>query len=388
MNDQTPKDEALRASTVAAPAAAPRRAARFVRIGALGAMVAGLAVWSADWIHGTLVYVHETDARISADMVAVSSRVAGWVVERPAKEGAAIGKGEAIALIDARDAELRHTELVAERDRIEAEYRQLAAEIAMVDSKTRSHAESEQARLAAARALVDAIGHEFEYADREFERARKLSVSGVIPARKLDVARTAYLRTQEDLVRARAQVATASALLTEAEAARGEIEVLERKRSTLAFRKAEVEARIERQRLNISDRVVTSPLAGVVSRLFVEAGEYVTPGQRIALVHDPDAIWVEANIRETEIRHLEPGQPVRLVVDAYPDRPFEGRVERIGHAATSEFALLPSPNPSGNFTKVTQRLPVRIAVTQQDGLLRPGMMVEIYIDIRGDVGGD
>ena len=108
----------------------------------------------------------------------------------------------------------------------------------------------------------------------------------------------------------------------------------------------------------------------------------MTPGQRLALVHDPETIWIEANIKETEIRKLKIGQEVDVSVDAYPDTQFRGRVLSVGNATTSEFALLPSPNPSGNFTKITQRLPVRIAIEQQGGLLRPGMMVEINIDIR------
>ena len=146
-------------------------------------------------------------------------------------------------------------------------------------------------------------------------------------------------------------------------------------------------ARSERQQLDLADRVGVSPLHGVVSRAFVEVGEYVQPGQRIALVHDPSKIYVEANIRETDIARLSLEQSVRIEVDAYPDRPFEGRIEMIGAAATSEFALLPNPNPSGNFTKVTQRLPVRIAIEQVDGMLRPGMMVEVFIRIEEDAGG-
>ena len=89
----------------------------------------------------------------------------------------------------------------------------------------------------------------------------------------------------------------------------------------------------------------------------------------------------DANVKETDFRRLTAGAPAQITIDAYPDREFRGEVVRIGEAATSQFALLPSPNPSGNFTKVTQRLPVRISIEQQDGLLRPGMMVEVSIDV-------
>ena len=91
-------------------------------------------------------------------------------------------------------------------------------------------------------------------------------------------------------------------------------------------------------------------------------------------------VWVDVNVKETEFRKLKVGASAKVKVDAYPGRTFEAKVQRLGGAATSQFALLPNPNPSGNFTKVTQRLPVRLAITQQQNLLRPGMMAEVTID--------
>ena len=116
---------------------------------------------------------------------------------------------------------------------------------------------------------------------------------------------------------------------------------------------------------------------------FIDKGEFVHPGQRLILIHNPNNIWVEANIKETELRHIKLGMTAKLKIDAYPNKSFIGKVERIGQAATGEFALLPNPNPSGNFTKVTQRLPIRISVEQEDDMLRPGMLVVIEIDIPG-----
>ena len=381
MNYQTPAAE----QQAAAPAQPPRRlGARVVRVALLAGMTVALGIWAADWARTALVFVHETDARVAADMISVSSRVDGWLIARPVRSGDTVTKGDTLAVIDARDAETRLTQLLAELDRIEAERAAFAAEIEMVDNQTRSRILSERARLAASDALVLAVEHEFEYAEREFKRTEQLSGSGVVSAKSLDEARTGFLKAQKELVRARAMVATARALVDEAQAARREINLLERQRATLDFRQAEVLARIDRQQLDIADRTMTAPFDGVVSRAFVDPGEYVEAGQRIALLHDPEKIYVEANIRETDIRRLALGQRVTIEVDAYPDRPFTGTIAMIGQAATSQFALLPSPNPSGNFTKVTQRLPVRIAVGQEDGVLRPGMMVEVFIHVDGD----
>lgn len=253
-------------------------------------VVVGLALWGAQRLRGSMVLVSETDARIAADMVTVSSRVAGHVVERPARDGAEVSRGEVLAVLDARSARARLAELEAELRRREAEL------------------------------VVHASG---------------LSEGGVADPQ----------------------------------------------RAVLEARRDAVLARIRRQELDIAAHTVESPLAGVVSKVFVEAGEHVEPGQRIALVHDPREVYVEANIRETEVRKLALGQRVRIEVDAYPDHRFEGTVSAIGLAATSTFALLPSAKPGGSFTKVTQRFPVRIALEPDAASLRPGMMVEVFIDI-------
>ena len=356
-------------------------AGRF-RVALFSVVLLVLGIWAWNWIGNALVRVHETDARIMADMVALSSRVSGRLMRRDVGSGSIVTKGQPLAVIDASGAETRLAEMQAEYERINAERDELAARIVMVDARTLSAIASEQASLEAAHALVEALEHETRYAEREFERTEQLLASQVVSARALDEAQTSYLKVEQRLLGAKAGVAVAEAKLQRARTGRHEVEVLRAEHATLAFRRAEVAARIERQRINVTDHHLASPLDGVVSKAFADVGEYVQAGQRIALLHNPQTIYVEANIRETEIRRIQIGQPVRIEVDAYPEREFEGTVERIGYAATSAFALLPSPNPSGHFTKVTQRLPVRIALTQRDGLLRPGMMVEVFIDVR------
>jgi membrane fusion protein (multidrug efflux system) len=107
----------------------------------------------------------------------------------------------------------------------------------------------------------------------------------------------------------------------------------------------------------------------------------VSVGQRIAMFHDPKEIWVQANVKETAVGVLKPGMKADVRIDAYPGHVFHGTIHRIGQAATSKFALLPDPNPSGNFTKITQRLPVRIKLEEKDLTLRPGMMAEVDIAV-------
>ena len=327
-------------------------------------------------------YVYTEDSRIQADLIVVSSRVDGWVTSLGITEGSTIAAGNVLAAIDSRESKLRVVELKAQISGIEAERSRLAAERRLVDEQTASLYSSERSQLESAQVTVSSLQPQLDLAKRELQRAKSLFDRKVFSRRQLDQADTALQQIDRENRMAVADLKAAQAKLKEAGAERTKLDVLDGEISILKHRKAEMMARLEHQKLDLADRTIKSPVNGVVDKTFVKVGEYVTPGQRLALVHDPDKIWIEANIKETQIRKLKIGQRVELGVDAYPDIAFEGRVLSIGNATTSEFALLPSPDPSGNFTKITQRLPVRIALQQKDGLLRPGMMVEVNIDIR------
>jgi membrane fusion protein (multidrug efflux system) len=326
-----------------------------------------------------VLYLHEEDARIRADMVTVASRVAGWVTRVAAQEGQGVASGTVLVEVDRRDAALALEELDAQRAAVAADRTRLMAEEALVRSQTESHLRSVRAELDAARVAASSLEPQRSLARSELKRSQQLYEKKMASQAQRDQADTQLQRVEREYRIAAANLEGAEARVREAEADRARLEVIAGQLAVLEQREAEYAARIRRQRLDLDDRIVRSPLDGVVDRKFVEAGEYVSPGQRLMLLHDPSKVWIEANVKETELRRLAVGQTVRVQVDAYPDEVFEGRVERIGHSATSTFALLPSPNPSGNFTKITQRVPVRIAVAQREGRLRPGMMVEIKI---------
>ena len=169
-----------------------------------------------------------------------------------------------------------------------------------------------------------------------------------------------------------------------AHAAREEMVVIARQLESLGPQERELTATRDRAALDMADRTIRMPFDGVVDRIFMDPGEYVLAGQRIVLVHNPAQIRIEANAKETDIRFFRPGTRVRVTVDAWPSRVFPGVVDRVVEAATSEFALLPSPNPSGNFTRITQRLPLRIQLDPPPppAMLRPGMMVRVEAEAR------
>jgi membrane fusion protein (multidrug efflux system) len=352
----------------------------WVRLAVFVAVLAVLAALAAYWGRSSMLLVHETDARIRVDLIAVASEAGGRVVERPVTDGDRIVRGQVLARIDSREAALRLEEADAEQARLLAEIGRLDAEIAVIRERAGSRIASAQSRrdeIAAGRELFE---HELTFARADYERARALSQSGAVSAARLERAHTDFLKARQELSRAQAEIAMAEAGIDEARAELSEIAVKQADRQRLEAELAELAARRERLRIDLDNRTVVSPIDGVVGRTFVSAGERVDEGQRLMSIHDPAAIWVEANIRETEVGRVAVGQEVRITVDAYPGETFRGQVVRVGDAANSQYALLPRLNESGTFTKVTQRIEIRVAVEGADGRLRPGMMVEVSID--------
>jgi membrane fusion protein (multidrug efflux system) len=189
------------------------------------------------------------------------------------------------------------------------------------------------------------------------------------------------LQRQDDRRQAEAQMESHKAALATAQAQRGQIQVLDRQIDVLHQQRQTLAAQADQVRQEIADRRLVSPVNGVVDKTLTEVGNFIQAGQWVMMVHDPDRIWVEAEIKETAIGKVIVGQPVEVTVDAYPDLTLHGHVSRVGNAATNQFALLPNPNPSGNFTKIAQRVPVRIELDQHDSRLKPGLMVEASIDV-------
>lgn len=333
-------------------------------------------------VHDRLAFVSESDARVTANLVVVSSRVAGWLTDVSIIEGAPVKTKQIVARVDDRDSRLRAKQLEAQLAATESEKARLRAERELVDQQTSSRLATQHKQLAAANASVTALEARLKLARSELVRAQSLYAKRVSTRQQLEQARAEADRIEGEHRMTMAEAEESIAKLEEARAERARLPVLDRELDMLENRKVELRVKVSQQNLDISDRSIRSPTSGVVDRVFVEPGEYVTPGQRLAIVHDPQSIWVEANIKETAIRKLAIGQKVAITVDAFPDESFEGKITTIGNSTTGSFALLPTPNPSGNFTKITQRLPVRIGIEQRQQKLRPGMMVEVEIDIR------
>lgn len=350
----------------------------------VGAVALVLAAWAGSWLFYRFTHLYIDDARIDGEVITISSRVSGWITELPVIEGDEVKKGQLLARVDDRDSVLQREVLLARLGAVESQMAVVRAQTGQVDQETLGRFESETNRLVAAQAEVAALDVQLKQAAEDYKRARELTEAKWLSQQAMERARTAYQQAQENHRKALAEVAAARGTLSAAGGSRRQLRVMEQQLIVLARQAEEIRAQMGRQEVDIADRVIVSPADGRVVMTFVRKGEHVSPGQRIVMFHDPNEIWVEANVKETDIGSLRPGMKAEIRVDAYPGKVFAGEVYRIGQAATNKFALLPDPNPSGNFTKITQRLPVRIVLNEKDHVLRPGMMVEVAIGLRND----
>jgi membrane fusion protein (multidrug efflux system) len=341
-----------------------------------------LLVWGGRWVYFRYTHVHTDDARIDGEVVTVSSRVSGWLTELNVIEGDVVKQGQVLARVDDRDTLLQREVLLSKLRSVESQMAVVRAQSGQVDAETLGKVQSDTNRLVAAEAEVASLEVQLKQAQFDYERARELTAQKWLSQQAMERARTTLQQTQEQHRKAVAEVAAARGVLSSASGSRRQLQVLEGQILVLARQADEIRAEVKRKEVDINDRTIVAPSDGRVVMTFVRKGEHVSAGQRILMFHDPAHIWIEANIKETDVGLLEPGMSANIRVDAYRDVNFQGKVYRIGQAATSKFALLPDPNPSGNFTKITQRLPVRILLDEVDPRLRPGMMVEVDIAVR------
>ncbi len=383
--DDRTLDRAAPTSEAAPPQAdeAPprRRRGRPLRIVILLTVIAALVVFGGRWLAARWSQVSIDDARVAASLVTVSSEVSGEVLAMPVTAGERVEAGDLLVSVDPEQAELVVAGMEARITGLDAQVEQLRAQMDMIRSQLESRRGAVRAEIAAAEANHAASKVELLNAQSHHERIDTLADRGIAtPQGREDAQARLDTARQQELATA-AAIDAARAKLDMIGSDAGQLAVIERQIASLAAEKIGLEAERAQTLIDLGNRVVTAAFDGVVDATFIDQGEYVTPGTRLLIYHRPDEVWVDANVKETDIRKIRIGAPATISVDAYPGREFQGEVERVGGAATSQFALLPSPNPSGNFTKVTQRVPIRVLIETGDQILSPGMMVVLSIDV-------
>jgi membrane fusion protein (multidrug efflux system) len=370
-----PRERASRASGLVRVLLRPR----FI---AVGLVLLGALVYGGRELHLRLTHVYEYDARVTADIVTVSSRAEGWIVDLAVREGQRVEAGQVLVRIDDRAAKLRVDGLKAQIEGVRVERARLRAERKLDQNQADAAMRTRTSSITVREKALAALRADLDFAKLELDRSRTLFASRVVNERQLQVAQALVTKLEIQILQLQAEHEQAEGSLAEAKVGHDRLGVIDAQIEALTHQVAVLAAQMRQQQVDVEDRTIKSPIPAVIDRTFTLPGEYVAAGQRILLLHNPDEVWVEANIKETQVGKLKIGQTVRVSVDAYPNDTFVGRVGRIGSATTARFALLPTPNPSGNFTKITQRVPVKIDMVQMPKPLTPGMMVEVEIDIR------
>ena len=327
-------------------------------------------------------HVYEYDARVTADIVTISSRADGWLVEMPVREGMQVEAGQVLVRVDDRIAKLRADSFRAQIEGVRVERARLRAERKLDKNQSDAAMRTRTSNVTVREKALAALSADLDFAKLELERSRSLFASRVINERQLQMAQAAVTKLEIQILQLQAEHEQAEGSLDEARVGHDRLGVIDAQIEALTHQVANLAAQLHQQLVDVEDRTIKSPIPAVIDRTFVLPGEYVAAGQRILLLHNPKEVWVEANIKETQVSRLKLGQLVHVSVDAYPDDKFIGRVARIGSATMARFALIPTPNPSGNFTKITQRVAVKIDMVDMPKPLTPGMMVEVDIDVR------
>ncbi len=327
-------------------------------------------------------HVYEYDARVSADIVTISSRGDGWVVEMPVREGMQVEAGQVLVRVDDRIAKLKADGLRAQIEGVRVERARLRAERKLDQNQANASMRTRTSSVMVREKALAALRADLDFAKLELERTRVLFASRVTNERQLQVAQAAVTKFEIQILQLQAEHEQAEGSLDEARVGHDRLGVIDAQIEALTHQVANLAAQLHQQLVDVEDRTIKSPIPAVIDRTFVLPGEYVAAGQRILLLHNPKEVWVEANIKETQVSRLKLGQTVHVSVDAFPNDKFTGKVARIGSATMARFALIPTPNPSGNFTKITQRVAVKIDMVDMPRQLAPGMMVEVDIDVR------
>ena len=309
------------------------------------------------------------DAYVRADLTQLSSRVAGEVLKVAVSDFQRVKACDLLIQIDPADYEAQVSQAEATVEAAQAALDNLSNQI-----------ELQYATIAQAEAQQVSAGAAEVQARQEEERQQSLSQSEAGTRQRLEQATAAYAKAQADVRASRAVIA----------AQRHQLEVLTGTKKQRGADLAGAKAALAAARLKLGYTRITAPFDGVVGQRQVQAGDYVNVGSSLIAVVPLPQVFIVANYKETQLTHVAPGQPVDITVDTFPGEQMHGRVERIAPASGSQFALLPPDNATGNFTKVVQRIPVRIALDPNQPLLArllPGMSVVTHIHTAGRTDG-
>ena len=338
---------------------------RLLAAAGVGLIVLAGAAWGGVqyWTVGRFVQSTD-DAYVQADASAVAPKVSGYIADLLVADNQPVKAGQVLARIDDRDFSVALDEAIANVEAAKASVANLEAQITAQGSIIRQ-----------ADASVGSANAALALAQRNDARRAEMARVGYGSDEQADTASTD----------AKEQGASLQRLQAAAAAARQQVQVLTSQRQLAQAQLARAQATQHQAQLNLGYSTLVSPIDGVVAVRTARQGQYVQVGTQLMAIVPLQRTYVVANFKETQLTNLKPGQPVRVRVDSFPGHDVEGRVDSVAPASGLEFSLLPPDNATGNFTKIVQRIPVKIVFDARNplaGRLRPGMSVNASIDTR------
>jgi membrane fusion protein (multidrug efflux system) len=329
-------------------------------VGAVALIGAGVYGWY--WFETGRFLESTNDAYVQADYTTIAPKVSGYIADVAVEDNQPVKAGQVLARIDDRDYRTALAQAEADVDSANADIRNIDAQLA-----------EQQSVIAQAEAAIVADQAGVTFAKDDYERYHKLTAGRITSVQDEQ-------RAQTTLQQQSAQLQSDRAALT---AAHQRVEVLNTARAKAETQVTRLQAVVQQAELNLSYTTISAPIDGTVGARSLRVGQYVQAGTQLMAVVPLHAVYVVANFKETQLTNVEAGQPVEIAVDAFPGQTVKGHVDSLSPASGLEFALLPPDNATGNFTKIVQRIPVKIALEANDALagrLRAGMSVEPVID--------
>ena len=316
--------------------------------------------WWTDW----RFFESTDDAYIASDVSVISPKVEGYIKEVRVRENQAVKKGAVLFVID-------HSDFAAKVAQNQAAVATEEAAVATYDSRL----DLQQAMIAQAQATLQSAEADLLRTQQDYKRYSQLMSSDFASRQRFDQA-------VADQRKAEAETAKSQAALA---AAKSQVGVLRSQRREEEARLLQARANLALAQNDLDNTTIRAPVSGVVGNRAGQVGQYVKPGTELVSLVPLPRVYVTANFKETQLTRMRPGQRAEVAVDAYPNHPLEGRIDSFAPASGAQFSLLPPDNATGNFTKIVQRVPVRIALPRHDPLarlLRPGLSVTVSVDTR------
>ena len=301
-------------------------------------------------------FISTENAYVKADKIAISTDISGRVSKINVNDNQYVTEGQSLFSLDKSTLLIEHQGITAELAIIRNDITTLQK---LYSDKTKELQEGEKSAA---------------FFKKEFDRRVLLLKRGVVTQNRFDAAGSNMERARGRADGIRQELGDMLAKL----GGDPDLDVESHPRIL------EAKARLERVTLNLKDTEITAPVSGFVTKHDLQAGEYVVAGKPVFSIVGADKVWIEANLKETELTHVRVGQTAKVTVDAYPDMAWQAKVESISPATGAEFSILPPQNATGNWVKVVQRIPVRLAIADQNGepKLRAGMSVIVEIDTK------